>query len=157
MNTNLTSSEENDELKNAPLLRSLRSADPFQAPEGYFDRLSSDIQDKIHHQKTAVFSTFFEWKSALAILGILVLAILAGTQDYSPKFQPLAQHTSAEPSISCEDIINSNYYLEFDETLLSEAMELSDTALVSPAFSGDETLENYLIQQTEESFLINEL
>ncbi|MCI4666555.1 MAG: hypothetical protein MRZ79_00235 [Bacteroidia bacterium] len=40
-----------EELEGAPLLRSLKRKEVFKVPEGYFDQLSSDIQDKLDDEE----------------------------------------------------------------------------------------------------------
>jgi hypothetical protein len=41
-----------DELKDFPHLKKLQGNNPFEAPEGYFDTLSTSIADKISAQSS---------------------------------------------------------------------------------------------------------
>jgi len=66
-----------DELKDAPMLRSISKHDPFVVPDGFFDRFPHAVQAKIVQRQRAVVKT---WWSRLVIpmisLGAIALLLI---------------------------------------------------------------------------------
>jgi hypothetical protein len=151
------SSAKNEELKDAPLLRSLQSADPYKAPEGYFDALSSEIQHKISSGEQRRTVSVKIWKPVFAIVSVLVIALMIGYFKKDAGNTEKMQVAALEEPISCDDLLESNYYLEIDEQLIAEAMEDAEsTSLITDTLS-DREMEDYLIQSADELLLTNEL
>ncbi|MBK7888001.1 MAG: hypothetical protein IPJ86_12145 [Bacteroidetes bacterium] len=151
------SSAENEELKDAPLLRSLQHVDLFKAPEGYFDDLSSAIQNKISQGDAPKTSTVYSWKPVFAIVSVLVIALMIGYFKKEAGNTEKMQVATMEEQFSCDDLIESNYYLEIDELLIAEAMEDADATSLTTDTISDLEIEDYLIQSADEILLTNEL
>lgn len=145
-----------EELKDAPLLRSLSSSNAFEAPEGYFDELSSQISAKISSKKS-VFQTGF-LKPVLAGLSLIILLLTIGYFYNQENVDRLESSNEVSSEKLYDNIIESEYYCEFDESLLAESLSenQSKSTLQTPTESELE-IENYLIQSADESILTNEL
>lgn len=153
MNTGFPYNDD-DELKDTPILRSLRSNKGFDAPEGYFDELTSDIQDRINQPERGI---RFSWKPVVASLTIGGLAIYLFFAVFN-KSETIAPNASqvAEIEISSEDLITSEYYMEMDEELIATSLteRSSDETNKTNISSG---IEDYLLESSNEDELINAL
>ncbi len=148
---------EEDELQHAPLLRSLKGSMPFHEPDGYFSTLGSHIQQRIHDNSVRTENVSFYRRPAFAVAGILAIAlafIFFNLNTENKKEDSLAH---AEEAISCEDILESEYYLELDEDVIAIALA-SDAGTYTPndTLSTGE-IENYLIQNADELLFTSEL
>lgn len=150
MNMNQHPEQTDDELKDAPILRQLRQSTAFNAPEDYFQTLPSAIQDKISSRKSITSQVKLKpILVGLAIVGCLVLGILYINQPVQEQ-----QYTETT-TITTDDLIETGYYLELEEQLIAETVYNDDT---TPEESIDETeMENYLLEASDETTLINEL
>lgn len=150
MNMNQHPEHTDDELKDAPLLRQLRQTAAFNAPEEYFQTLPASIQDKISSRKSLL--SQFKVKpilAGLAIAGCLILGILYINQPAQE------QQFTEKTTITTDDLIETGYYLEIEEQLIAESV-YNDAAAQEE--STDETeMENYLLEASDETTLINEL
>ncbi len=151
------SSAENEELKDAPLLRSLQAADPYKAPEGYFDALSSDIQHKISQGQQQRTVSVKILKPVFAVVGVLIIALLIGYFKKEAGNTEKMQVATMEEQFSCDDLLESNYYLEIDEQLIAEAVEELHITTITADTITDLEIEDYLIQSADEILLTNEL
>ncbi|MBK9401891.1 MAG: hypothetical protein IPN36_13905 [Bacteroidetes bacterium] len=151
------SSAENEELKDAPLLRSLQSADPYKAPEGYFDALSSEIQHKISQGQQQRTVSVKILKPVFAVMGVLIIALLIGYFKKEAGNTEKMQVATMEEQFSCDDLLESNYYLEIDEQLIAEAVEELHITTITADTITDLEIEDYLIQSADEILLTNEL
>lgn len=149
--------ERENELKDMPTLRSMPSSNFFDAPDGYFDTLSSQIQDRIHASKEKsyiipIFRPAVAGFSFALMIICFALVYFNGNEKQSSNLQ-------AELSTpSFETIIESGYYIDLDEALIAET--LCDMPIKSDTTSlnaQDIELENYLIQTMNETSLLNEL
>lgn len=143
---------EPDELKDAPILRSLKHAAGFPAPEGYFDQLSSAIQNKINSKRTfsgRIFTRPVITMLSLATMIVAIFFIYTPTEDHSSR----AYQTYPETEISTDDLISTSYYLEIEEELLAETLRSTENG--APLL--DANLENYLLESYTEAELVNEL
>lgn len=64
-------SEDFDLGKEAPLLFGLKKEEPFQAPEGYFEKFQLELQDKIHLKRANWWDLFLKpivWAPTMVIL-----------------------------------------------------------------------------------------
>lgn len=141
-----------DELKDFPRLKRLQGNNPFEAPEGYFDTLSSSIADKISEQSSHKPVAIFRLKPVL-ITGVVLIALLSSVLVFNhlQNNSNLASNKSnQEIDITCDELIASGYYEELDENLLAESIvqEPNQKNL-------DVEIENYLIDNADESTLIN--
>jgi hypothetical protein len=139
----------NDELKEMPQLQKMQGHEPFTAPEGYFEKLSSSIQDRISSENKSKTIKVFQpqWLIAFVIIGIIGSGIYL---RYSAN-EVTESHEMAQ--VTADDIIESGYYTEIDESLLADAI---------PETQGDvqdstAEIEEYIINNTDESTLINSL
>lgn len=148
--------EREKELKDAPTLRALPASDFFNAPEEYFDSLSSKIQDRIQENKS---KTYIIPVFRPAFVGIsFTLMIICISLLYFNSINKKSEYQAQQESPSLDEIIESGYYLNFEETVLAETLcdlpSKSDTLQVN---TQELELENYLIQSMNETTLLNEL
>ncbi len=155
--TNPTNNTEREnELKDAPTLRVIAPSDFFNAPDGYFDSLSSKIQDRIQENKS---KTYIIPIFRPAFVGIsFTLMIICISLLYFNSINKKAEYQSQQEAPSLDEIIDSGYYLHFEEAVLAETLcdmpSKSDTTQLN---AQDLELENYLIQSMNETTLLNEL
>lgn len=147
----------NEELKDAPLLRSLKSSNPFSAPESYFDSLSANIQDRIQQEEKQAITHGFMPKPVIIGISFFIAALFIAYYQFDFGTLSKEQRSENTDSISCEMIVNSDYYMELDEDLLTEKIEASEKTAIEKNLISDDEIENYLVQTTDESFLTYEL
>ena len=75
----MNSANEHDELKDAPMLRSIPKVDPFVVPDGFFDRFPHQVQARVAQRTSLVerigtWLRSFSWPVQLA--GIATIALL---------------------------------------------------------------------------------
>lgn len=153
MNTEDLNNRE-EELKDAPLLRSLQNGKGFDAPDGYFDSLTSSIQDKINKPAPSGVFNLRPIFTTLSLGGLAILLFILLQKNTDPTV-PTAPQIS-ETEITSDDIIASGYYTEIDESLIAESFaepSISDEAPI-PSDSG---MEEYLLESSSEEELINAL
>jgi hypothetical protein len=140
-----------DELKDFPRLKQLQGNNPFGAPEGYFDTLSNSITDKISAQSNQKPVVLFKLKPVL-IAG-LALAIITSALVFNHlqnKSNTAFNNPNEKLEITYDELIASGYYEELDENLLAESI------IQEPKTNSvDAEIENYLIDNIDESTLIN--
>jgi len=149
--------EEQEQLKlSAPVLHSMEKNNPFTVPDGYFDRLPAEIQEKISLRKedpwfVLLLKGILRPQPAMVVLMLFVLVSIA------LYFADWQNHQSAEVvALDSADLRNAEIAFAIDEsTLLDELANLDET----DSYKGNETeIENYLIDnQTDLNQLINEL
>lgn len=141
-----------DELKDFPHLKKLQGNNPFEAPEGYFETLSTSISDKISAQSNHKPVAIFRLKPIL-ISGVAMVAIITSVFVYNHlqnKSNIASNDSNQKIEVTCDELIASGYYEELDENLLAESIiqEPNPKSL-------EAEIENYLIDNTDESTLIN--
>ncbi len=145
-----------DELKDAPGLRGMKRENPFTVPDGYFDTLSSRIQDQINApQPKSIWEKLLLplQRPAFAYATITIVMFICAGVYFSQKKNDVATPQVAEINITADDIYNSGIIYEYDEITLTELL----AANINTKQSSTE-LEDYLIDSnTDESDLINEL
>ncbi len=145
-----------NELKDAPTLRNLPTSDFFNAPEGYFDNLSSKIQDRIQENKS---KSYIIPVFRPAFVGIsFTLMIICISLLYFNSINKKAEYQVQQEVPSLDEIIDSGYYLNFEEAVLAETLiDLPSKSDSLQLNTQDQELENYLIQSMNETTLLNEL
>jgi hypothetical protein len=148
--------EREKELKDAPTLRNLPTSDFFNAPEGYFDSLSSNINDRIQENKS---KTYIIPVFRPAFVGIsFTLMIICISLLYFNSINSKTDNQVQQESPSLDEIIESGYYLNFEEAVLAETLiDLPSKGDSLQLNTQDQELENYLIQSMNETTLLNEL
>ena len=139
----------NNELNEMPLLQKMQGHEPFKEPEGYFKELSSSIQDRIASAKKPETTRVFQpqWLIAFVFLGMIASGIYL-------RYSANEQNTETElANVTCDDLIESGYYCEIDESILADAIPATQEDVQD---STDE-IEEYLINNTDETTLINSL
>lgn len=131
-----------------PDLEKLNKANPFAVPGGYFDSLPTTIQQRIIDKKKRK-SIFEEWASiafrpkyALAFAAVIILFIFGIRFMMKPSVLP-----KEENEISLEEIQNSNYLAELDESVMVEILEQQNMAAGT---TEDSSLEQYLMDNNVE-------
>jgi hypothetical protein len=141
--------ERKDELKEAPLLSSLQAKkDVFEVPATYFEKLPSSIQDKISSN-----SNSHQWKLNPLWVSVLVGCLVLGIGFYYFDSQQ-TNKSSTEVAVSCDDVIESDYYLEIDEAVLIDQLAAMPLDKTSPE---NTEIDDYLLNSIDESTLINAL
>lgn len=144
-----------DELKDAPLLKSMSGETPFRAPAGYFDSLPTLISEKISAQNSKPWWSIFiqnifqpKYVVAACVFGV---AVISGVVYFN---QP-ENIKDIEIILSYEDVSNSAYMDDLDESLLVEELSKYDNTSYDEQ---SKDIENYLIDsQTDISLIENEL
>jgi hypothetical protein len=139
----------NDELKEMPQLQKMQGHEPFSAPEGYFEKLSSSIQGRIASENKSKTIKVFQpqWLIAFVIVGMIGSGIyLRFAANEQTKVEQVAE-------ITCDDLIESGYYTEIDEALLADAVPANQDAVQDSTAE----IEEYILNNTDESTLINSL
>jgi hypothetical protein len=139
----------NDELKEMPQLQKLQGKSPFKAPDGYFEQLSSSIQDRVASKNNTKSIKVFQpqWLIAFVFLGMIASGIYL---RYSAN-ENTQQHEMA--NVTADDIIESGYYTEIDEALLADAIPASQEEVQDSTAE----MEEYILNNTDEATLINSL
>ncbi|MBL7924568.1 MAG: hypothetical protein JNL88_10260 [Bacteroidia bacterium] len=157
MDRNHLHTNQEDELKEAPLLKSMQGRDGFRAPDGYFESLTSSIQDRIHSERPEPRFSFL-LRPAMAGFGFALLLLIAGLAYFNLRDESTApQQVSAENELSVEDVIESGYYLELDDDLIAESFNTAATSSDTSHTVQERQVEEYFLQSADESLLLNEL
>jgi hypothetical protein len=136
---------ESNELQDAPILQSLKGKSAFSAPENYFENLPSRIQDKIASKNKV---RFYQLKPVWIATSFLIFAFSVSIiyHDYTES------KVKSTASLSTQDIIDSGYYTEFDDSMLAQNLPVETTP------SNDSiSIEDFIITNTDETTLINAL
>lgn len=132
-----------DDLRNeAPLLFSREKSNPFEVPEGYFEVLSSNIQDKIAAEKSIP-----AWKHYLQSIFKPVVLIPVASCLIIMTFFLVKNNISSNNQIEIaslenvlvEDLYYSDYLTQIDIQTLAEAMPENSVSIEKTE------MENYLI------------
>ncbi|CAN5563454.1 hypothetical protein BH11BAC2_BH11BAC2_16340 [soil metagenome] len=142
--------EADQELNDAPLLRQMSRKSPYTTPDGYFDMLSSEIQDKLQASKPRATPKILVLRPAFLITSLIIMVISLGI--YFKTTEKSQQPTQLSEIVTYDDLLESGYYSEIDETLLSESL-----ATTTPSDKSDKQMEDYLLNNSDENQLLNEL
>jgi hypothetical protein len=141
--------ERKNELQEAPLLSSMQAKkDVFEVPVSYFEKLPSSIQDKISSK-----SNSHNWKLNPLWLSVLVGCLVLGIGFLYFDSQQ-TKKSSTEMAVSCDDVIESDYYLEIDESVIIEQLA---SIPGNPKSTDNTEIDNYILNSIDESTLINAL
>lgn len=103
---------DHDDLKDAPVLRSIQTEDPFRTPDGFFDRFPADVQARIAERRDRSVRTGWMavpgWLRISSAVGALVLVIGAFMLFRSA---PTDQEMAAVPEIdlTTDDLLLDRY------------------------------------------------
>ncbi|MEO5572101.1 MAG: hypothetical protein ABIT08_12345 [Bacteroidia bacterium] len=154
----ITNENMDDELKDAPLLKSMSRENPFKVPDGYFDSFPTIISEKIAAQNSkpdwAIFlQNVFQPKYVVAMLVFAV--VLTSGIFYFNEHSKLNQQ---EMLLSYDDLNNLNYIEQIDESDLIDAYSSVSNSEVYQSSEDNSDIENYLIDnQTDNAIIENEL
>jgi hypothetical protein len=128
---------ENDILKRISLEEGgpASSNNPFEVPVGYFDQLASSIEEKIHKEGKVVLISGAAIRATLAIAAVTVASLFLH-RNLLPDSR---EFTSPTTTLTLQEIENSTYLDDLDETLVTES-------LVTENSSSEEVLIDYLIE-----------
>ena len=146
MNTKLPSDDEISDLKH---LKSYSKKEPFNAPEGYFDTLTSKIQDRLSNERFILSEEVKAKRPIFIFATILTVCISAGIFFFMINANKPQQQ---EVACSYEDLIESGYYIEMDENAIAEKL-IATNPINSKE---DQAIEDYLINNSDESLLTNQ-
>jgi hypothetical protein len=143
MKSEETEDSRSDELIKAPKLRNMSCDEFFKAPDGYYEKFSSDLSDRINNQKSNSWSV-----SGIFVKPVVVIpavAILAAVIIWFSK--PGAdQKTYAATEMFYEAAVMDG----LDESILCEYIEI-ESAEVS------DEMEDVLLMEANEEILLNDL
>lgn len=127
-----------------PDLERMKRENPFSVPDGYFDTLPAKIQQRIIDRKKKIsfsaewISIIFRPKLALAIASVIILLV------FGIKFLMKTGSTeSSDNFLSCEEVKNSSYFNDMDESILVDILENEQTK--NPGVKEDNSMEQYLL------------
>lgn len=138
--------QEERELDQAPLLSALQHSKGFEAPEGYFDALPAQIQARLTTRHPGWFARIPSpaW--------ITVFILLIGTGLLFNRVSVSDQKKGREMrEVSVDELLQSGYYTEIEEDLLTEIIHQSHEA------ENLQNIEQYLIESTDETTISHEL
>ncbi len=130
----------------------VKKSGAFNVPENYFENLSEIIQSKVSQKQRAKIISLNEYFGKYKYSAMAVAASLAVLISLYFYFSPSDSVSKKQLYVSAEDISNSFYFEEIDETVLIE--ELNENSLPNP----NSDIENYLIENdVGENTIISEL
>lgn len=122
--------DNNDELRDAPTLRSIPKVDPFVVPDGFFDSFPQLMQQRIadeHARKARWSLSLPEWvvKPAFGVLAMAAVAALVWTcwPAADPVTEPVQLSAYETPEHVTDDLEADDIYaaLSANDPLLAEA------------------------------------
>ena len=156
MNENNEHIEDEELKKSAPFLFGMEKKNDFQVPDGYFDRLPSEIQDKIIEMENKSVKSkimqFFNWKVAVPAVSFVVI-LFAGIYYMSNNNGSGDGDTAGKKdSTEVKDTLHNDYILPQDqlaamyfEKYIEEMNEISEEEYIDD------------IMDSETSILVDEL
>jgi hypothetical protein len=153
-----TSENMHDELKDAPLLKSISRENPFRVPDGYFDSFPTLISEKIAAQNSrpgwiVFLQNVFQPKYVVAMC---VFAIVLTSGIFYFNQHPKLSHEQI--LLSFDDLNNSNYIEQIDEMDLIDAYSSVSYSEAYKSGENNSDIQNYLIDnQTDNALIENEL
>ena len=135
--------KQDEELSGYPELRKIKKQEVYQAPDGYFDALGSQLSDRIGQpRKYGV--RFLKPALITGFFAVILAGVLLFWQRPETQLLEVPDYTM---------LIESGYVYELDESLLTA--EFSTMFHDAPAEA--DALEDYLIDQTDETSLRSHL
>ena len=129
-------------IRSLPDFEKQATQNPFLAPEGYFESLPSTIQQRIsdtRNRNTIGNRIAFIFRPQLSLAtAALVIIIIAGILYIT---RPTVV-TAPDNFLSCEEVKNSSYLGDIDESMVIEVLEQQQK---SNTVKEDNSLEQYLI------------
>ncbi len=127
-----------------PDLERMNKENPFSVPEGYFNSLPTVIQQRIVTEKNRK-TVFGEWIAILlrprvtfATVAVLVLLV------FGVKYLTRTTVVNAPDNfLSCDDLKNSSYLIDMDESILVDALETEQNK--NSGVKEDNSMEQYLM------------
>ena len=133
--------EDSEELrKEAPTLFGIDRTDPFEVPEGFFDRFPHDMQEQVKSVRTGVSIPFWRGVLIAAPLVLVIIAvsgILITMTNNSELRNQQFQVMEIEDVLNFEDAEDLLLALESDDLPEELSTELSDDLLIELDFDPD--------------------
>ena len=153
--------EGDEDLKMSSTLRSIRSGkDPYQVPEGYFMKMEDQVMARIRARDEGIWLRVVRSfkRPAISIPLGLALAAIALLLLFK---KPVEERNMTMPQLSQEELMQSDIFMDMDESLLMESFYASGTNQ-SATLSEDEQFkkeaEQYLIDhKIDVNLIMNEL
>ena len=153
-----TNENMDDELKDAPLLKSMSRENSFKVPDGYFDSFPTLISEKVTVQNAKpgwiiFFQNVFQPQYVVAMC-VFTVVLTSGIFYFNQN----SKLNTQEVLLSYDDLNNSNYIEQIDESDLIDAYSSVSNSEVGKPNENNSDIENYLIEnQTDNSIIENEL
>jgi|TARA_B100000959_G_scaffold223573_1_gene236990 hypothetical protein len=116
-------------------IEKLDKRNPFSVSEDYFTTLTHNIMDKIEEKETFSFLSFFQRKTVVPTLSIIVIIFSAVWMNYQ------------NPNITDDNLIELLTFYDVEEELILEYID----------FQQEEEIDEYIIEEYNYSELIYEL
>lgn len=142
--------KEHDLKMEAPVLFGMERRNVFHAPDGYFETLTSKIQDRIAAEKKMsildkLIEMFFAPQSLIPVAAsVVIIAFIFNANNYT------AKDNTAGMDITYTELEQSGYIQEIDEQIITEAYLLADNS------NAENELETFLIENNINEDLLNE-
>ena len=127
-----------------PDLERMNRENPFSVPDSYFETLPTAIQQRIIDGKNKR-SVAAEWisivlrpKYTLALATFIILLVFGIKYLTKP-----GSFESPDNFLSCEEVQNSSYFSDLDESILVDVLENEQTK--NPGIREDNSMEQYLL------------
>ncbi len=151
------SENRNDELKDAPMLKSIRRENPFRVPEEYFETLADKISERIIRQKPAGKvipvrkNVWLKYAAAACIGAVLFSGIYYLSREKEKKEE------FAMAAVSYDEIASSSYFFDLDENMLMEELAKSKADIPDSEFNAK--AEDFLIENSADitNYYLNNL
>ena len=153
MENQLNNNSEDADFK-SDLLKQMKKENVFYTPENYFEKLPSNISDRIHKKSTT--PELAKVWSPVRILSYSTLAVLIVVAGWFYFSNP-ASEKIAPSVLTYEDLDKSGIVSEMDETMLMEEYTVAANAQID-VVENQEVFKEYLIDNnTDITLIINEL
>lgn len=139
---------DNELKQDAPVLFSMEKRNLFQVPDGYFDTLASQIQDKIQSETKAswiqnIFGLFLAPRILVPVAASVVILMFVLNNHQNKTLN------GNKVEITYNDLAASDYLFSIDEEIIS-------AELVGEENNSQNLFDEYLVQDEVEMELINE-
>lgn len=136
-----------DPLDDAPLLRSIPRTDPFQVPEGFFERFPHQLQSVVKRPRplrTRLAEYWYSLHPAFRMAGVSLVLLLMALPFFLER-PNVSENSLAQTAAAEVDAVDALYY---DEESLLAALAADDEAFTAVGQGiSDDDLTAYVEQQ----------
>jgi len=137
-----------EKVSRIPILYTTKNENPYAVPEGYFAELENSIREKVSLAKERTASTPLYLRPRFIPVMAMTLVIAVCTITFF-KMNRKTKSVS-EKDISFNDIYNSAYVAEFDESALADMIDETRLNTTTTQY------ENYILEDNTDIYTITE-